>query len=99
MTVVDDSPTPPTIMVKSVKSITIGADGKLHVELTTDSEEELSSVPVWGALGFDPERGDWDWLDEPIGYVEIDEDGNTTFDLSITAESLIISIGKPSYRP
>ena len=96
VTVNDDAP---TIAVNSVASVSIGADGKLHLELGTDSEGELSGVPVWGATGFDAATGDWGWLKDPIGYANIDADGNTTLDLSVTAETLIISVGKPSYLP
>ena len=87
----------PTIEVNAVADISIGADGKLHVELGTSSEVALSGVPVYGATGFDAATGDWNWLDDPVGYVNIDKNGNTTFDLSITADSLIISVGKPTY--
>lgn len=89
----------PTIAVTSVASVSIGADGKLHIELGTDSGASLTGVPVWGATGFDAATGDWGWLKDPIGYANIDADGNTTLDLSVTAETLIISVGKPSYLP
>ena len=94
VTVTDNAP---TIAVTSVASVSIGADGKLHLELGTDSGASLTGVPVWGATGFDAATGDWGWLPDPIGYANIDADGNTTLDLSVTAETLIISVGKPSY--
>ena len=94
VTVTDNAP---EIEVTSVTKISLGADGKLHVELSTEGGSSLSGVPVWGATGFDAEKGDWNWLEDPVGYANIDEDGNTTLDLSVTAESLIISVGKPSY--
>ncbi|MBR4189273.1 MAG: hypothetical protein IKQ55_04850 [Kiritimatiellae bacterium] len=96
VTVTDNAP---EIEVTSVTKISLGADGKLHVELSTEGGSSLSGVPVWGATGFDAATGDWGWLPDPIGYANIDADGNTTLDLSITAETLIISVGKPSYLP
>ena len=93
VTVTDNAP---TIEVTTVAKVEI-VDGKVKITLSTSSEGALSGVPVWGATGFDPSTGDWGWLPDPIGYANIDADGNTTLDLTITSESLIISVGKPSY--
>jgi hypothetical protein len=89
----------PTIAVTELSAISIGADGKLHIELSTSSEGALSGVPIWGATGLDTATGNWNWLDDPVGYVNIDADGNASFDidLSVTTGSLIISVGKPDY--
>ena len=93
VTVADNAP---TIEVTTLTKVEI-VDGKLHIELGTSSEGALSGVPVYGATGFNAATGDWDWEKDPVGYVNIDADGNTSFDLSITADSLILSVGKPSY--
>ena len=93
VTVTDNAP---TIEITTVTKVEI-VDGKLKVTLGTDSAGALSGVPVWGATGFDAATGDWGWLPDPIGYANIDADGNTTLDLTITSDSLIISVGKPSY--
>ncbi len=89
VTVVDNAP---TITVESVGAITVGSDGKIHVELTTDSGA-LESVPVWVSQGF--VNGDWGWYE--YGTASINADGEVELDLSLTADTLMISIGKPSY--
>lgn len=89
VTVVDSAP---TITVESVGAITVGSDGKIHVELTTDSGA-LESVPVWVSQGF--VNGDWGWYE--YGTASINQDGEVELDLSLTADTLMISIGKPSY--
>lgn len=89
VTVADNAP---TITVESVGAITVGSDGKIHVELTTDSGA-LESVPVWVSQGF--VNGDWGWYE--YGTASINADGEVELDLSLTADTLMISIGKPSY--
>ena len=55
----------------------------------------LSSVPVWVSKGFDAAKGDWGWYE--YGTASVSATGEVTLDLAITADSLMISIGKPSY--
>ena len=91
LTVEDKSP---TISVNSVGPITIGADGKVRVPVTTD-KSSLASVPIWVSEGFDAAYGDWRWYQ--YGTADINENGEVSLDLAITSDSLMISIGKPSY--
>jgi hypothetical protein len=81
------------VTVTGIASTTF-AGGKLSVSL--DGEfGTLSSVPVWLSNGF--QNGDWGWYS--AGTFPVVEGQVNLDDLSFSTDSLMISIGKPSYLP